>query len=76
MMNFSQKLGKSIVVIAIAGSAVIAYSELQTSETDTVQVSRAAIRADHVKVENISLDYTRAHMELMKLPDETPANAF
>lgn len=76
MMNFSQKLGKSIVVMAIAGSAVMAYSELQTSETETVQVSRAAIRTDSVKVENISLDYARAHMELMKLPDEASANSF
>lgn len=76
MMNFSQKLGKGIVVMTITGSAVMAYSELQTREPQTVQVSRAAISTDSVKVENVSLDYARAHTELMKLPDEMPVRAF
>lgn len=43
-------------------------------------VSAVAMSAQHdqrpVKFENISIDYSRAHVELMKKPDEVVVSSF
>ncbi|MFM7009447.1 MAG: hypothetical protein ACKO0Z_08990 [Betaproteobacteria bacterium] len=76
MLNFSQNLGKSLLVIALTSGAVLAYSELESTSSDAVSVTQAIVQTQSVKVENISMDYARAHLELMKLPDEAPVKAF
>jgi hypothetical protein len=35
-----------------------------------------AVAAAPIKVENISVDYARAHADLMKTPDEATVNPF
>jgi len=67
MLTFSNALVKSGVAIALASCAIVAYSDLVTSQPVHPAVT---------KVENISLDYARAHMELMKLPDAEPVSSF
>ena len=67
MQTFSNALVKSVVFIALVNCAIVAYSDLVTSPPANPSVT---------KVENISLDYERAHMELMKQPDAEPISSF
>jgi len=76
MINISPTLVKSLLVMVITGSSVFAYSSLQPSATFNLQPQQAKAVTEAVKVENISQDYARAHMELMKLPDEEHAKSF
>ena len=76
MLNFSQNLGRSLLVIAVTSSVALAYSGLASISPDDVLVTKAAQQTEFVKVENISMDYARAHIELMKQPEEAPVNSF
>ena len=76
MLNFSQNLGKSLLVIAVTSGAVLAYSELESTSSDAVSVGPAIVQTQSVKVENISMDYARAHIELMQQLDEAPVQSF
>jgi len=76
MLNISHNLGKSLLGIAVTSSAVLAYSGLESTSSDAVSVGKAVVQTQSVKVENISMDYARAHTELMKQPDEVPIKSF
>jgi hypothetical protein len=76
-MQFSLK--KSIIWVFIFTALSFAMSVYSGNHT-AASVSAVAMSAQHdqrpVKFENISIDYSRAHVELMKKPDEVVVSSF
>ena len=74
-LNF-QKSVTWVFVLAALSFAMSVYSANHTSAAP----AHVAMSPQHdlrpVKVENISVDYSRAHVELMKKPDEIVVSSF
>jgi len=76
MLTFSKNTLKGFVVAVLASCAAVAYSERQPDMHAHVQTPQAKALIKAIKVENISYDYARAHVDLMKKPDEIPVSSF
>ena len=74
-LNFQKSVTWVFVLVALS-FAMSVYSGNHTAAS----VSIVAMSPQHdlrpVKVENISIDYSRAHVELMKKPDEIVVSSF
>ncbi len=74
-LNF-QKSVTWVFVLAALSFAMSVYSANHTGAAP----AHVAMSPQHdlrpVKVENISIDYSRAHVELMKKPDEIVVSSF
>jgi hypothetical protein len=71
--------GKSIKSFLVFTAVISALIFCVGGEVNTAVASKIEHRTDvmaPVKVENVSVDFSQAHTELMKKPDEAPVNSF
>jgi hypothetical protein len=65
-----------VFIFTALSFAMSVYSESHTS-TATSYAPKSSLQDQRtVKIENISIDYSHAHAELMKKPDEILVSAF
>jgi len=74
-LNF-QKSVTWVFVLAALSFAMSVYSANHNSAAPAHVAMNSAQDLRPVKVENISVDYSRAHVELMKKPDEIVVSSF
>lgn len=77
--HMKSNLKKSVTwvfVFTALSFAVSVYSESHTSTANSYAPKNSLENQHSVKVENISIDYSDAHAELMKKPDEILVSAF
>jgi hypothetical protein len=74
-LNF-QKSVTWVFVLAALSFAMSVYSANHTNAAPAHIALNSAQDLRPVKVENISVDYSRAHVELMKKPDEIVVSSF
>jgi len=74
-LNF-QKSVTWVFVLAALSFVMSVYSANHTSAAPAHVAMNSAQDLRPAKVENISVDYSRAHVELMKKPDEIVVSSF
>jgi hypothetical protein len=74
-LNF-QKSVTWVFVLAALSFAMSVYSANHTTTANSYASMKSPEDKRPVKVENISIDYSRAHAELMKQPDESVVSSF
>jgi len=65
-----------IFLLAAASYAIFISVANQIRPAVGSELQAPAVAAAPIKVENISVDYARAHADLMKTPDEATVNPF
>jgi hypothetical protein len=65
-----------IFLVAAASYAIFISAANQIRPAVGSELQAPAVAAAPIKVENISVDYARAHADLMKTPDEATVNPF
>jgi hypothetical protein len=73
--NFKKPISGFIVLAALS-FAMSVYSENHNVTSRTIANNQLSELPNSLKVENISRDYSNAHIELMKKPDEVTISAF
>jgi hypothetical protein len=77
LMQFTfKKFITSIFVLAAFSLAMSVYSASHITTQSTPDATQFNRVSPSVKVENISLDYSNAHIGLMKKPDEAMVSTF
>jgi hypothetical protein len=71
-----KKFITSIFVFVAFTLAMSVYSASHITTQSTSVATQLNHASSFVKVENISLDYSNAHIELMKKPDEALVSTF
>jgi type IV secretory pathway protease TraF len=73
--NFKKPIS-GLIVLAALSCAMSVYSENHNVAPRTFASNQFSELPNSLKVENISRDYSNAHIELMKKPDEVTISAF
>jgi len=76
MLILSKNALKIFGVVALASCSVFAYSGLQSNMFSNVQAPQVQVVTKAIQVESISSDYAKAHLDLMKKPDEILVSSF
>lgn len=74
-INF-KKSAIQIVLLAAASYAISISATNQIRPAIGSELQAPVVAAAAIKIENISVDYARAHADVMKTPDEATVNTF
>jgi hypothetical protein len=74
-INFKKPIS-GLIILAALSFAMSVYSENQNVTPHSFANNQTSYVPNSLKVENISLDYSNAHIELMKKADEVTVSAF